>query len=267
MTGALEADAIEAVITAALECRGVVVSHSLPPDSAPTDAELDDLAERSPALWVRTVDGDISHLNGQPPAKLETILPHHLSEPTVSRIYHLQRSPRFRSLTDAVFDPLEALWPASEPWLERDAGFFISSRDAFTPAHSDRHHNLLVQLSGTKRVSFVRPGSTGHAKAIASSPTMWIDGEAADAETVDLTPGNALYLPPFSIHWVHNYERTVAVSCAWRSPATVRAGELYAANAALARAGIPVRPLGGRTDGARLKAASAVRRISVRHHA
>ena len=267
MIGALESDAIEAVISAALEARGVVVAHSLQPDSAPSDAELDDLAERSPAIWVRSVDGDISHLDGGPPTELETILPHHLNEPTISRIYHIQRTPRFHMLTDAFFDPLEACWPASEPWQERDAGFFISSPEAFTPAHSDRHHNLLVQLSGTKRVSFLRPGSTTHAKSLASSPTMWIDDEPPDAETVDLSPGNALYLPPFAIHWVHNYERTVAMSCAWRSSATVRAGELYAANAALARAGIPVRPLGGRTDGARLKAASAVRRVSVRHHA
>ena len=81
---------------------------------------------------------------------------------------------------------------------------------------------------------------------------------------LDLREGQALYLPPYALHWVRSEERSVALSCAWRTAATVRAGEVHAANATLLRLGLRAAPVGSRTDGVRLSVAALCQRVRSR---
>ena len=42
--------------------------------------------------------------------------------------------------------------PSDDPWRETDASMLVGSPGAVSSAHSDRHHNLLVEVCGTKRI-------------------------------------------------------------------------------------------------------------------
>ena len=71
-----------------------------------------------------------------------------------------------------------------------------------------------------------------------------------------------MYLPPYTVHWVRGNERSVALSLAWSSAATVRAGEVHAANAVLGRRlKMPVRPVGSCGDEAKLRVVAAANRV------
>lgn len=106
------------------------------------------------------------------------------------------------------------------------------------------------------------PGSRAHAVTIARSlPSLIVDALPSEHETVQLTPGSALYIPPYAIHWVRSVDRSVSLSCSWSTPATSRAGAVHAANARLLRLHLPVRPVGSRGEEVKLAAVAAARRL------
>ena len=100
-----------------------------------------------------------------------------------------------------------AALPAVPGWTYREAKMWIASPVArSTPFHFDHFANLLVQVAGTKRVTFVPPHETGklrpmpgdhHFKVPYMSDT---SGAYASATDVELAPGDVLYVPP---HWPH----------------------------------------------------------------
>ena len=239
--------------------RAVVVEHPFDAGLFASDRQIEALAAERPAAWLRSVAGDIEPLPGNPIRILdEARLPSASDRPVVTRLAHLQRSSATRWLTDAVYNPLEAAWPAGEPWLERDASMLVASPSAVTSAHSDLHHNLLVQLSGSKHLVVSEPGTAGHTEAVVRSlPTMLADEMPAGAKEIELHAGQAVYLPPYAIHWVRGHDRSVALTCGWRTASTERAGEIYAGYATLARLRVRPRPLGGRADSAVLIAVRA----------
>jgi len=259
---ALTDDALLHVVSAARSGRAVLVPHGLPLDVAGGEEGLVQLAEAIPESWTRGFDGAVKPTSGPPPAELGPVLPHERETATVTRIYHLQLSATYRSWTEIVFDPLEAAWPPHEPWVERDAGFFVTSEGAVTPAHADRHHNLLVQLTGDKEITVCVPGSRAHASVIARSlPSLYADRMPPGAEVIKLVAGFALYVPPYSVHWVRSTRSSLAMSCGWSTETTIRAGRVHAANAALRRLGVPAAPVGRRGNEVRVQAAAAARRM------
>jgi hypothetical protein len=260
----LSPGAVDAIVRAAENGRAAVVPHLLAADDvACSEADLDLLAGEMPAAWVRGVDGSADRFGGYAPTELGHILPHHRDQPALARIYNLQRSQRHRPTVESIYSPLEKAWPTSEPWLKHDAGLFLGSAGSGTPAHSDQHHNLLLQLVGAKEVGVVTPGSRQHAVAVTRSfrGSMWVDEMPPGAETITLTAGSALYLPAYAIHWVRNLERTVAISCGWSTAATVRSGEVFAAKATLSRIGLPIQSRGSLSDRVSLGSANVVRRV------
>lgn len=251
---ALDAAAVAAVVEAARAGRQALVEHSVPPTVLGTDGEIRARAALLPKGWIRGIDGAVGVTSAYG-AELGAVLPADRSAPTVTRLYHVQRSPDLRPLTDSVYDPLEAAWSREEPWVERDAGFFLSTEGAVTPAHADRHHNLLLQLSGSKTVGICLPGTRAHARAVARSvPSLRVEQMPPGSTEIVLEAGHALYLPPYSLHWVRSTERSVALSCGWSSAATLRAGRVHVANGALLHRRVPVSVPGGWSDPLRLAA-------------
>jgi hypothetical protein len=254
--------AVDAVVRAAAAGQPVVVPHRMPADAAGDAAAMRRLAASVPRSWWVASDGAVDALTAELPAQLAPSLPGDGEGAIVTRLYHLQELPAMRPLTDSVYDALERAWPSTEPWLRRDAGFFLSSKDAVTSAHADRHHNLLLQLSGSKEIGVAVPGSRAHAAIVARSvPSLRCCEMPPEAKTFVLPAGSALYMPPYTVHWVRSTDDSVALSCGWSSAATVHAGEVHAANAALLRLGLPARPVGGRSDALRLRAVTAARRL------
>lgn len=259
---ALDAASLAAVISAAVERRAVVVPHRLPADAVPDNAALRDIAASLPQSWWRTCDGAVDEVASAPPGEKARLLPDDDDGSIVTRLYHLQQLPVMRPLIDSVYDELEKAWPADEPWLRRDAGFFLSSAGAVTSAHADRHHNLLLQLSGSKEIGIALPGSRAHATAIArSTPSLACCTMPPDVQVIQLAAGSALYMPPFSVHWVRSTEESLALSCGWNSAATQRMGEVHDANGALLRLGLPAQPVGRRSDDLKVRAVDVARRL------
>lgn len=261
-TPALDAAAVAAVVRAAVERRAVVVPHGLTADAVGDNATLRKLASSLPQSWWKACDGAVDEVATAPPGDKAQLLPGDDDGSIVTRLYHLQNLPTMRPLINSVYDEIEKAWPADEPWLRRDAGFFLSSAGAVTSAHADRHHNLLVQLSGSKEIGIAVPGSRAHATAIArSTPSLACCTMPPEVEVIQLPAGSALYLPPFSVHWVRSTEESLALSCGWNSAATERMGEVHEANGALLRLGLPVQPVGRRGDDLKVRTVSMARRL------
>jgi hypothetical protein len=260
---ALDDAAVAEVIRAAAARQSVIVAHGLSPDAAGDDAALHELATSLPTSWWCSCVGDVEPETTLCAAEVAPTLPSDGDESVVTRLYHLQRMPAVGDLISSVYDQIERAWPASEPWLARDAGLFLSSPGAVTSAHADRHHNLLVQLEGSKEIGVALPGSQAHAEIVASSvPSLRCPQMPPGAKTYQLEPGTAMYLPPYSVHWVRSTERSVALSLAWSSAATVRAGEVHAANAVFQRRlKVPARPVGSRGDEAKVRVMAAANRV------
>jgi len=191
------------------------VSRSTVPD----DAGLHRIAASLPKTWWCANEGAVDEVTCDAPVQLAPALPGDEAGTIVTRLYHMNQIAELQPLTDSVYDDLERAWPADEPWQRRDAGFFLTSEGAVTSAHADRHHNLLLQLTGSKEIGVAVPGSREHAAIVAKSmPNLRCADMPSDAETFHLSAGSALYLPPYSIHWVRSTEGSVHCRVAGTPP-------------------------------------------------
>ncbi len=260
---ALDSRDIDEVVRAALGDRTAKVAHRLPPDAIGDDAALREIASKLPDSWWRTTAGDVPPVTADCAAELAKALPADTDRAVVTRLYHVQHLPAISPVIHAAYDQLEDVWPAAEPWLARDAGVFVTSAGAVTSSHADRHHNLLLQLSGSKEIAVAEPGSRAHAAIVAgSTPGMRCGGMPPGTKTYEISAGDALYMPPFTVHWVRSTDYAVALSLGWSSAATVRAGEVHTANGILQRRlHVPASPVGSRSDSARVHAVAGASRL------
>jgi hypothetical protein len=261
-TSALDRSAVEAVVRAARDGQVVVVPHQIPPTAIPNADEMHRIANALPRSWWRAMEGATAEVLSCWPSEVAPTLPSDGSGSIVTRLYHMQQIPEFQPLIDSVYDDVERAWPDEHAWLRRDAGFFLSSDGAVTAAHADRHHNLLVQLSGSKEIGVSVPGSRAHAAVVARSmPAMRCSEMPPGVRTFQLHAGSAIYIPAYSVHWVRSTEGSVALSCGWSTAGTVQAGDVHAANAALLRFRVPAKPVGAPRAATRVRAVAAARRL------
>jgi hypothetical protein len=110
----------------------------------------------------------------------------------------------------------------------RFSGIWIGARGVVTPLHHDAWPGLLFQTHGTKRVAMYAPGDRGnlYLRPPYRGQGRWseLPGRSANAdpaqfprldrtvrfETV-LTPGDALYVPPFWAHEMEGLEMNISV--------------------------------------------------------
>ncbi|WP_425410441.1 cupin-like domain-containing protein [Hyphococcus sp.] len=130
---------------------------------------------------------------------------------------------------------------------QREGFIFVSSPGAVTPFHMDPEHNILLQLRGRKAFriypndaeeivsheqheAFYKPG--GHRNLSHK------DEFERHARLVELGPGDALYVPVKSPHWVKNADEvSVSLSITWRSRASDNEARLRRANGWIRRRG------------------------------
>ena len=139
--------------------------------------------------------------------------------------------------------------PAGEGAMtSRAAHVFCAAPGATVPVHFDRHHNLLLQIEGSKTVTIGAYDDL----AVAQRE---IERRFTDAEnphvaprvvaTYTLAPGDGLFIPPYAFHWVTGGARSsVSFSCTFRTAATDRAEAVHACNIKLRRIGLRPRPPG-----------------------
>ena len=133
--------------------------HRLAPDERFETAALIELADTLPAQWTRVDRGDVSPLSTRRPVSgtnVGAVISSLATSTTTVRLYHLELAAGYRELGDEVLSSVDAAFTGASQPTGLNTAVFFGPPGAVVPAHIDRHHNLLLQLRGTKRVSIGR---------------------------------------------------------------------------------------------------------------
>jgi hypothetical protein len=185
----------------------------------------------------------------------------------------IEQDPEYKELLDMVLDDIQTHSEGIDPGMyDRAAAIFISSPNAVTPYHMDQEHNYLCQIRGQKTIK-VYPGKQvlvekeleNHVSRKSYDRNLVLRPEhEALATTFELTPGHALYFPPFDPHYVQNSPAvSVSFSCGFFTPSSDRRWGIHRFNLGLRRLGITPTPYGQSPKGDALKSFGyrAVRRV------
>ncbi|MEA2670659.1 MAG: hypothetical protein QOG45_879 [Chloroflexota bacterium] len=166
-------------------------------------------------------------------------------------LWHIERDPAYRRLVDDLLDEVEPIVSRTRRDMRRREAFvFISSARARTPVHIDPEHNLLLQITGVKRV---RVGAFATEAEAQSVIERYYDGghrnlDVCPAEAAEcvLEKGVGVYIPPMAPHWVENGDAplSVALSITFRTRESQRREHACELNARLRRLGLHPRPAG-----------------------
>ena len=173
----------------------------------------------------------------------------------------LQRIPRYRDVLEACLQQVfDAVGTPEGPPERLETSIFLAAPEAVVPVHFDSHHNVLLQLAGTKEVLVgAFPDPVAHARALefgCRSGKRMGDAVPPTTHRFHLGPGDGLYIPPYTFHWVTGGpETSAALSCSFSTPRTEQEELVHACNAQLRRFGMRPRPPGRSPRRDRLKAA------------
>ena len=154
-------------------------------------------------------------------------------------LLNIEADPAYAQLMNAMLDSLEPGMVARQGRMRNRVGFiFVSSPNSVTPAHFDIEHSLLMQVSGTKAVSF---GHFATDESRRREIERYWDGSHGRIEDLPpelalyhLTPGRGVYIPPVEPHWVHNGPAiSTSVTLTYFTAATERENMIDALNARL----------------------------------
>jgi hypothetical protein len=225
---------------------------------------LVELAKQLPASQVEYFSGDVDvnqpdldkyPLNGL--SVLETI--RNIEE---NRSWMLLRNietvPEYARLVRDVLDQAYSQVGSVVRDIHREESFIIvSSPNSVTPFHVDEDHNFLLQIQGSKEVSWwdpldrvVLPEDLAeyhlqiwHGEGFHKQ--LPFQNEFQDRATVfKLSPGEGMYLPMGAPHWVKNGPKvSISISLTFRSSHTERQAILYFVNRKLRSLGLnPIAP-------------------------
>lgn len=151
----------------------------------------------------------------------------------------------FPSLLDLLGVPS---WFSTSPAALESPYLWMGSGDHVTGLHTDRYPNVNWLLCGMKRFSLFPPADIAKMKPAPIFPNLYLglrstlnlDEALADDDwpplqngvSVDVTPGQALYIPPYWWHGVKSFGVNVAVNYWWSQIDERQFGEIFAAFAA-----------------------------------
>lgn len=182
-------------------------------------------------------------------------------------LLNVQADSIYRRLVDEVLDEVRPIVEARDPGMCYRAGWiFVSSPGAVTPFHIDHEHNIILQISGTKRLytwdPFDREVVSEEAQELfhdqhSRKLVAWQDHFRSRARVFELAPGLGGYMPSTTPHMVENGDApSITVSFTYYTDSTRERELLYRGNARLRRLGFRPRAIG--TSPARDKVATAV---------
>lgn len=160
----------------------------------------------------------------------------------------IEQLPAYRALLDRLMDEIgPAIFPATGPGLTVRGFVFISSPGTLTPFHFDCEYNILFQIAGEKQFATYQPTAPWlpfekHERYHSGGNNMlpWDDAYEAEANVHALRPGDALYVPYASPHWVKaGAEPSISLSITWQSAWSQSVGAALQFNPMLRRCGLP----------------------------
>jgi hypothetical protein len=222
-------------------------AHHLDKDDRLTVRAVADLADRLPRKSViyDTAAQSLLVPQGGPPrgalSKPGDVIRNLESANAWLTLLNIEADPAYADLMNTMLDDLEAALPGRPGNMRNRVGFiFVSSPNSVTPAHFDIEHSLLMQVSGSKKVSFGRFETDA---ARWHEVERYWDGSHGRIESLppelalySLTPGRGVYIPPIAPHWVHNGPAiSLSVTLTYFTAATERENMIEAFNARLRR--------------------------------
>lgn len=204
-----------------------------------------DLAKRLPAGSIEYNSGDIP-IDQDPDKTPMTGLS---VEETIRRINernswmvlrHVEQDALYKEALEHCLAEIAPAAAASTGRMYQKFGFiFISSPNATTPLHLDPEHNILVHLSGSKKMAIYATDKgvisderheRYHVGAAHRNLAHRPDFDQ-HAEIFDLEAGDALYVPVKAPHWVKTGPTPcISFSITWRSRASDAEARLRIAN-------------------------------------
>ncbi|WP_242130127.1 cupin-like domain-containing protein [Sphingobium sp. Sx8-8] len=160
----------------------------------------------------------------------------------------VEQLPAYRDLLNGLMDQIgPAIFPSTGPGLTVRGFIFISSPGTLTPFHFDCEYNILFQIAGDKQFATYHSGQPWlpldrHEAYYSGSDNMlpWKDAYEADANIHHLRPGDALFVPYASPHWVKaGAEPSISLSITWQSEWSQSVGAAMQINPLLRRYGLP----------------------------
>lgn len=168
---------------------------------------------------------------------------------------NIEQVPEYFALMNQLLQPLKEI----EHFDLKHAGsfesfIFASSPAAVTPYHMDPEQNFLMQMNGSKKV-FVVNREDQETVPFTEIEDFYYTGSRnrkmplaafQKAEVFQLNPGDVLYIPPSSPHWVEVTSSThsISLSVTFRTPATNRREKYFRANGDLRRRGFSPAKIG-----------------------
>jgi hypothetical protein len=205
---------------------------------------LRSLGAQIPPGWVVVNEGDLALVSPPAPAlsypdggaALEDLYRRCLSV----RLYHVNHTPQLRELVRGTLDQAAAILGSyGGGMVQRDASLFCGSPASVVPVHCDRHDNLLLQLVGTKEVMvgrFTDPDRELVEIERNFGQHLNIGAMPEDVTVFRLGPGDGLFLPPYTIHWVRcGPNPSTALSVSFSTVQSERAELIHHANRHLRR--------------------------------
>jgi hypothetical protein len=234
----------------------VTFSHSLVGHGLLDLDAIAALADTWPERWIEHHVADLPFLLplGDPPRRLDAgagEVVRGLDHNGCWMVLWFVESVRaYEALLDECLDQVVDVVRARQGEMgQRGANIFLGSAGAVAPAHFDRHHNLLLQIQGTKDVTIGRFDDPATAQReierhYGSRHNLHVLPETTT--TFHLEPGDGLYIPPYAFHWVQGGpEPSVSLSCGFRSPLSEQAEMIHTCNIRLRRMGLSPSPPGG----------------------
>jgi hypothetical protein len=221
---------------------------------------LADVTPRVPMAWVFAHVAQSSPLEGrgaEPVVDCSRVSEYLRDLPTSAvsvRVYNLERTAEYDDLAHTLDSEVREFVGDREGGLTSiNLGMFAASPHAVTPAHPDRHHNLLLQLRGRKQIWLEDdPDARSHHVRVLDylrCPPAGVS-ELPPARTMILEPGDGVYIPPYTFHWTQLFDEPgTALSIGFSTPATQRGSLAHEFDLRLRRFG--VRPRATTADSVR----------------
>ncbi len=167
---------------------------------------------------------------------------------------NIEQVPAYNTLLTTLLEELRPTIEAKTGAMLKPQGFiFITSPSGVTPYHFDPEHNILLQLMGSKVMTMFPAGDARYAPdethetyhTGGGRDLFWRDDLVAGGRQWPLAPGEALYVPVMSPHFVKNGPApSVSLSITWRSEWSFAEADARAFNSLLRKAGLAPRAPG-----------------------